>query len=94
MIRKHNILFFISSTLVFKCKWALYPSLKKFVLKLISNLEKYLPGKHETLKQSWDDVGPSSTTLYQYQPNIDSTSRACWVTGGECDHFAQVTGSV
>ena len=94
MIRTHNTLFFISSTLVFKCKWALYPSLKKIVPQLISNLEKYLPGKHETLKQSRVDVGRLSTTLDQYQPKIGPTPRVCWVTGGECEHFGQVTDSV
>ena len=34
-----------------------------------------LPSKHETLNQSLVDVGPSSTTLAQHQPNIGSMYR-------------------
>ena len=38
-----------------------------------------LPSKHEALAQCWADVGPSSTTLAQHQPNIGPTPRVCWV---------------
>ena len=36
------------------------------------------PSKHETLNQSWGNVGSQSTTVVQYYPNIGSTSRVCW----------------
>ena len=36
------------------------------------------PNKHETLTQSWGNVGPPSTTSAHHYPNIVSTSRVCW----------------
>ena len=41
-----------------------------------------LPSKHEALAQCWADVGPSSTTLAQHQPNIGPAPRVCWVYVG------------
>ena len=38
-----------------------------------------LPSKHDTLKQCWFDVGPTSSTLAQYQTNIVLMCRVCWV---------------
>ena len=38
------------------------------------------PSKHEALAQCWADVGPSSTTLAQHQPNIGPIPRVCWDT--------------
>ena len=34
-----------------------------------------IPSEHETLNQSWVDVGPPSTTLSQHKPNIGSMPR-------------------
>ena len=36
---------------------------------------KFYPSKHEVLTQCWADVGPSSTTLAQHEPNIGPTPR-------------------
>ena len=36
------------------------------------------PSKHAILNQCWVDVGPSSTTLAQHQPNTGTTSRVYW----------------
>ena len=36
------------------------------------------PGKLETVKQCWINVGPQSSMLAQQQPNIGTMSCACW----------------
>ena len=41
-------------------------------------LVHWIPNKHETLNQCWVDVGPTSLTVGQHQPNIGSMSRVCW----------------
>ena len=41
------------------------------------NIDIYIPSKHEALANCWADVGPSSTTLAQHQPNIGPTPRVC-----------------
>ena len=41
---------------------------------------KWLHSKHNTLIQSWYDVGPTSTTLAQHQSNIKSMHCVCWFT--------------
>ena len=38
-----------------------------------------LPSKHETLNQCWVDVGPTSKTVSQHQPNTGAMSCVCWV---------------
>ena len=42
---------------------------------LLTNVES---SKHDTLKQRWFHVGPSSATLAQHQTNIASMYRTCW----------------
>ena len=42
--------------------------------------------KRDALAKRWDDVGSSSTTLVQHQPNIRPAYRACWILVWSC-HF-------